>query len=283
MFFGEICDSIRGKIDCRQKIKPKSDRLLVMCSPKRGTTIGLALPEVVTQKPHMFYFRVSENCRFAIAMPMQQADAQDALGGALLGGAAGAIVGGALGGGRGAAVGAIIGGTSGAIIAAQGQPRPGGYYYYRNGCYQRRPDGEHLAGHSWTRGAGAPRFGPKFRRGVRCFFRSSRALAAGIGWIAAAMGVAGRGCLPGANLGCAASPASAQCLVVQVWHAASCRGEPGGDGLVFVLTVVPMALLMRFLGKNILDIDPRARGERESYWISRTERTIDAESMRNQF
>ena len=28
MFFGEICDSIRGKIDCRQKIKPKSDRLL---------------------------------------------------------------------------------------------------------------------------------------------------------------------------------------------------------------------------------------------------------------
>ena len=28
MFVGEICDSIRGKIDCRQKIKPKSDRLL---------------------------------------------------------------------------------------------------------------------------------------------------------------------------------------------------------------------------------------------------------------
>ena len=28
MFFGEICDSIRGKIDYRQKIKPKSDRLL---------------------------------------------------------------------------------------------------------------------------------------------------------------------------------------------------------------------------------------------------------------
>ena len=28
MFFGEICNSIRGKIDCRQKIKPKSDRLL---------------------------------------------------------------------------------------------------------------------------------------------------------------------------------------------------------------------------------------------------------------
>ena len=28
MFFGEICDSIRGRIDCRQKSKPKSDRLL---------------------------------------------------------------------------------------------------------------------------------------------------------------------------------------------------------------------------------------------------------------
>ena len=77
----------------------------------------------------------------AIAMPMQEAAAQDPLGGALLGGAAGAIVGGALGGGRGAAVGAIIGGTSGAIIAAQGQPRPGGYYYHQNGCYQQRPDG----------------------------------------------------------------------------------------------------------------------------------------------
>jgi hypothetical protein len=77
----------------------------------------------------------------AVAMPVQEAAAQDPLGGALLGGAAGAIVGGALGGGRGAAVGAIIGGTSGAIIAAQGQPRPGGYRYYQNGCYQQRPDG----------------------------------------------------------------------------------------------------------------------------------------------
>jgi len=30
MFFGEIYDSIRGIIDCRQKIKPESDRLLVL-------------------------------------------------------------------------------------------------------------------------------------------------------------------------------------------------------------------------------------------------------------
>jgi hypothetical protein len=34
MFFGEIYDSIRGRIDCRQKIKPKSDRLLVLLSQK---------------------------------------------------------------------------------------------------------------------------------------------------------------------------------------------------------------------------------------------------------
>ncbi len=80
----------------------------------------------------------------ALAMPIQDAAAQDPGGGAILGGAAGAIVGGALGGGRGAAVGAIIGGTTGAVIAAQGQPRPGGYRYYQNACYQQRPDGAWL-------------------------------------------------------------------------------------------------------------------------------------------
>ena len=48
----------------------------------------------------------------ALAMPMQDAAAQDPVGGAILGGAAGAILGGAVGGGRGAAVGAIIGGAS---------------------------------------------------------------------------------------------------------------------------------------------------------------------------
>ena len=64
--------------------------------------------------------------------PVDNAAAQDPLGGAILGGAAGAIVGGAVGGGRGAAVGAIVGATTGAAIAAQGQPRRGGYYYYRD-------------------------------------------------------------------------------------------------------------------------------------------------------
>jgi len=77
----------------------------------------------------------------AIAMPVQEAAAQDPLGGALLGGAAGAILGGALGGRGGAAAGAIIGAGTGAIIGAEGQRRANGYYYYDNGCYVQRPDG----------------------------------------------------------------------------------------------------------------------------------------------
>ena len=81
----------------------------------------------------------------AIAAPVQEAAAQDPVGGALLGGAAGAIVGGALGGGRGAAVGAVVGGVTGAAIAAQGQPRPGGYRYYQQACYQQRGDGAWVA------------------------------------------------------------------------------------------------------------------------------------------
>ena len=77
----------------------------------------------------------------ALAIPVQEAAAQDALGGAIVGGAAGALIGNALGGKRGAVVGAIVGGSTGAAIAAQGQARPGGYYYYQNGCYMQRPDG----------------------------------------------------------------------------------------------------------------------------------------------
>ena len=77
----------------------------------------------------------------AIAMPAHQAAAQNTLGGAILGGAAGAIIGGAAGGGRGAAIGAGIGAATGAIIAAEGQRRRGGYYYWRRGCYVHRPYG----------------------------------------------------------------------------------------------------------------------------------------------
>lgn len=71
----------------------------------------------------------------AICAPLQEAAAQEStLGGALFGGAAGAIVGGALGGGRGAAIGAIVGAGTGAAIGAQGEPRPGG-------CYLEQPGG----------------------------------------------------------------------------------------------------------------------------------------------
>ena len=62
----------------------------------------------------------------ALAMPMQEAAAQDPVGGAIVGGATGAIIGGVLGGGRGAAIGAIIGGATGAAIGAEGELRPGG-------------------------------------------------------------------------------------------------------------------------------------------------------------
>src|SRR5919201_2206828 len=92
----------------------------------------------------------------AIAAPLQDAAAQDPVGGAILGGAAGAILGGALGGGRGAAAGAIIGGSTGAVIGAQGQPRPGGYYYYQNSCYLPRGDGTWVAVAPEYCGAPAP-------------------------------------------------------------------------------------------------------------------------------
>lgn len=80
----------------------------------------------------------------ACAMPLQQAAAQDAIGGAIFGGAAGAILGGAIGGRGGAVAGAIIGGTTGAAIAAEGERRRNGYYWYRNGCYVQQPDGSYV-------------------------------------------------------------------------------------------------------------------------------------------
>lgn len=82
----------------------------------------------------------------AICLPGKPAAAQDnTLGGAIIGGAAGAILGGAVGGGRGAAVGAILGAGTGAAIASQGDPRPGGYYYYQNSCYLPQGDGTYVA------------------------------------------------------------------------------------------------------------------------------------------
>ena len=78
----------------------------------------------------------------ATIMPAQEAAAQDPLAGAIIGGALGGIIGGAVGRGTGGAVaGAVIGATTGALIASEAQRRAGGYYFWRNGCYYRYPDG----------------------------------------------------------------------------------------------------------------------------------------------
>jgi hypothetical protein len=61
--------------------------------------------------------------------------------GAIVGGALGGIVGGALGRGPGAVAGAAIGATTGAVVAAEAQPRPGGYFWWRGACYYRYPNG----------------------------------------------------------------------------------------------------------------------------------------------
>ena len=80
----------------------------------------------------------------ATVMPVQQeAAAQDALGGAIIGGTVGAIIGGGVTGrGSGAVAGALIGATTGAIIASEGARRRGGHYHWRGACYiqDRRGD-----------------------------------------------------------------------------------------------------------------------------------------------
>ncbi|WP_291850139.1 glycine zipper domain-containing protein [Bradyrhizobium sp.] len=87
-------------------------------------------------------FALATLVALAAFAPVQEAKAQEStLGGALFGGAAGAIVGGALGGGRGAAVGAIVGAGTGAAIGAQGEPRRGGYRWYQGACYVEQPGG----------------------------------------------------------------------------------------------------------------------------------------------
>ena len=80
----------------------------------------------------------------AMAIPVHDAVAQDAIGGAIVGGVGGAILGGALGGGRGAAIGAVVGAGTGAAIAAEGERRRSGYYAYQRGCYMQRPDGRYV-------------------------------------------------------------------------------------------------------------------------------------------
>jgi outer membrane lipoprotein SlyB len=81
-------------------------------------------------------------------LSVQPVAAQDALGGALLGGAAGAILGGAATGRAGGAVaGGIIGAAAGAAIAGSMEPRASGYYWYQNGCWIQRRDGSYVRVH----------------------------------------------------------------------------------------------------------------------------------------
>jgi uncharacterized protein YcfJ len=80
----------------------------------------------------------------AIAVPVHEAAAQDAVGGAIIGGVGGAILGGAIGGGRGAAIGAVVGAGTGAAIASEGERRRSGYYAYQRGCYMQRRDGSYV-------------------------------------------------------------------------------------------------------------------------------------------
>ena len=68
-------------------------------------------------------FALSMLVALAVCAPLQEAAAQEStLGGALFGGAAGAIVGGAIGGGRGAAIGAIVGAGTGLPSAPRANP-----------------------------------------------------------------------------------------------------------------------------------------------------------------
>ena len=44
---------------------------------------------------------------------------------------------------RGAAIGAVIGAGAGAAIAAQGEQRRSGYYWYEGRCWLRHPNGSY--------------------------------------------------------------------------------------------------------------------------------------------
>lgn len=78
----------------------------------------------------------------AVALPLQDAKAQNPIG-AIVGGAVGAGVGAAATGGRaaGAIVGGVIGAAAGASIPFDS--RPGGYYWYDDRCWFRYPNGEY--------------------------------------------------------------------------------------------------------------------------------------------
>ncbi len=82
----------------------------------------------------------------ATMLPFTPANAQDPVGGAIIGGAIGAGVGGAATGKAGGAIaGGVIGAAVGASIASQMEPRRHGYYAYRSRCWVQRPDGSYVA------------------------------------------------------------------------------------------------------------------------------------------
>jgi hypothetical protein len=79
-------------------------------------------------------------------VPGGQASAQNnnALGGAIIGGTAGAIIGGAATGRAGGAIaGGIIGAAAGAALGSQLEPRRGGYYWYNDYCWRQYRDGSY--------------------------------------------------------------------------------------------------------------------------------------------
>jgi uncharacterized protein YcfJ len=81
------------------------------------------------------------SCFAALIAGTAGANAQDALGGAIVGGATGAAVGGAVGGGRGAAVGAAVGATTGAAVGANAEV--GYYHHHHRHCWVNQWGHEH--------------------------------------------------------------------------------------------------------------------------------------------
>lgn len=81
----------------------------------------------------------------AAAVPVQEAQAQDVIGGAIVGGAVGGMIGGAVTGrGAGVAAGVAIGAATGALIAAEAQRRHGRYYWWKGNCYVRDGYGQYF-------------------------------------------------------------------------------------------------------------------------------------------
>lgn len=54
-------------------------------------------------------------------------------------------------------------------------------------------------------------------------------------------------------------------------------------GLIFVAIVVPTAIFLRLLGKDVLALDVRRQSKRGTYWIAREQARIEPDSMREQF